>query len=247
MIKVTFLGTNGWYDTNTGNTTSIFIETDREYIILDAGFGFYKVRDIVKDGKPVYLFISHMHLDHLIGLHTLPLFALAQGIDIYLPKGMLKILKGLLKRPLTSPLLLLKTRIRFRELTPKTQPAALLESVRLQHSVPCYGYRFRLEGKEVSYCTDTGLCKGLKRLAKSADLLMTECSMAPDEDKPNIFHITPQTAAKVALEAGAKKLALFHFDPAKYPTFESRKSAEDAAGKIFTDTIAANDGVAITL
>ena len=42
-MKVLFLGTNGWYDTKTGNTTCILIETKKEYIILDAGNGFYKI------------------------------------------------------------------------------------------------------------------------------------------------------------------------------------------------------------
>ncbi len=87
-MKIRFLGTNGWFDTKTGNTTSVFIETGNCYIILDAGSGFYKARECIKDERPVYLFISHLHLDHIIGLHTLPLFKISQGIDIYLPKGM---------------------------------------------------------------------------------------------------------------------------------------------------------------
>lgn len=247
MVKITFLGTNGWYDTETGNTPSVFIETDDQYVILDAGFGFRKAKDLAGPDKPVSLFISHMHLDHLVGLHTLPLFNLRQGLNIYLPKGMLKILKGLLKRPLSSPPLLLKTRVRFHEITPKKHPAVVREMARLQHSVPCYGYRLGLEGKIVAYCTDTGYCNSLKRLAEGADLLITECAMAPDEVGPNLFHITPLTAARVALEAGANKLALCHFDPAKYPDPESRRAAEREAKKIFAETAAANDGTTIIL
>ena len=39
-MKIIFLGTNGWYDTKTGNTLSVFMKTKKEYIILDAGSGF---------------------------------------------------------------------------------------------------------------------------------------------------------------------------------------------------------------
>ena len=37
MIKVTFLGTNGWYSTDTGVTLCTLVESDDFYIILDAG------------------------------------------------------------------------------------------------------------------------------------------------------------------------------------------------------------------
>ena len=38
-MKIIFLGTIGWYDTETGNTVCTLIETKREFIILDAGSG----------------------------------------------------------------------------------------------------------------------------------------------------------------------------------------------------------------
>ena len=82
-MKIFFLGTNGWYDTETGNTLSILIETKHEYIILDAGGGFHKIGRYIKGSKPIYLFLSHMHLDHIIGLHTLVRFNFFQGIDLY--------------------------------------------------------------------------------------------------------------------------------------------------------------------
>ncbi|MCX5686841.1 MAG: MBL fold metallo-hydrolase, partial [Candidatus Omnitrophica bacterium] len=109
MVKITFLGTNGWYDTQTGNTPSVFIETETEYIILDAGFGFYKAKGLINPGRPVHLFISHFHLDHIIGLHTLPIFKLSQGIDIYTSRGGEKTLGALLRRPFSTPTLLLAT------------------------------------------------------------------------------------------------------------------------------------------
>jgi len=74
MVKVTFLGTNGWFDTQTGNTISILIESSRFYIVLDAGIGIYKLNEYAKKKKPVYVFLSHFHLDHVVGLHTLPMY-----------------------------------------------------------------------------------------------------------------------------------------------------------------------------
>lgn len=244
-MKVTFLGTNGWYDTETGNTPCVLIETENEYIVLDAGFGFYKVKYHISSGKPVRVFISHLHYDHLIGLHTLPIFNLKQSIDIYANKAIMKGLKYFLRRPYTAPVLLLPTKVRFYTVTGNSDFPVKFETAKMRHSVPCHGYRFHLEGKVVSYCTDTGFCGSLKRLASNADLLITECAMAPWDRSPNLFHITPETASSIAKEAGAKRLALCHFDPAKYPTLDSRKVAEDSAKTIFKNTMASCDNTVI--
>ena len=245
-MKITFLGTNGWYDTTTGNTPCVLVETDGAFIVLDAGFGFYKVKDIVKSDKPVFLFISHLHLDHLIGLHTLPLFKFKQGINVYAGRKELRLIRSFMKRPFTTPPLLLPIKLKFCDIAKPEKLPFEFEYAPLRHSVPCYGYRFVADGTAVTYCTDTGLCNNLKRLAEGADLLITECAMSPGDTSTNLFHITPETAARAASDAGAKKLALFHFDPAKYPTLDKRREAETAAKTIFENTIAANDGTTIS-
>jgi ribonuclease BN (tRNA processing enzyme) len=245
-MQVTFLGTNGWYDTATGNTPCVLIETDGAFIVLDAGFGFVKVKDIVRSEKSVFLFITHLHLDHLIGLHTLPLFKFKQGISIYAGRKELGLIRSFLKRPFTTPPLLLPIKLKFCDIAKPGKLPFEFEYAKLRHSVPCYGYRFTAGGATVTYCTDTGLCSNLRRLAKDADLLIAESAMAPGDASHNLFHITPETAARVAAEAGAKRLALFHFDPAKYPTFDKRLEAEFAAKAIFANTVAANDGTEIS-
>ena len=84
-MKAIFLGTNGWYDTETGNTTCILIETDDYFILLDAGNGFYKIDQHIASTtkKPIYLFLSHFHLDHIVGLHILNKFDFSQRMRIY--------------------------------------------------------------------------------------------------------------------------------------------------------------------
>ncbi|MEI6479112.1 MAG: MBL fold metallo-hydrolase, partial [bacterium] len=72
--KVTFLGNVGWYDMLCGNTICTQIETKKAYIILDAGNGIHKATRYIKINLPVYLFLSHFHIDHIEGLHTLAKF-----------------------------------------------------------------------------------------------------------------------------------------------------------------------------
>ena len=77
-MKITFLGTNGWYPTATGDTPCILIETKEHYIVLDAGNGIYKLDRYITENKPISLFISHFHIDHTSGLHTLAQFHFSQ-------------------------------------------------------------------------------------------------------------------------------------------------------------------------
>ena len=246
-MKIAFLGTNGWFDTKAGNTTCALIDTEECYIILDAGFGFYKIGKYIEEAKPIYLFISHLHLDHIIGLHTLPIFNFPQGIDIYMPKGMKGYLEAFLNKPYTSAPDTLSTRVRLHEIDTEKPSKLDLEFGRLLHSPICYGFRFSLEGKTISYCTDTGICEELSRLAKGCDLLMAECSFSPGEDVSKAAHLNPEAAGRIAKEAGVKKLALIHFDAGRYPSLKYRKTAQEAAAKIFAGAFAAEDGQEITL
>ena len=246
-MKIHFLGTNGWFDTAVANTVCVLVETEGSYIILDAGFGFYKAREYIKSDKPVYLFISHLHLDHIIGLHTLPLFKIPQGIDIYMPKEMKSYMEAFLNKPYTSSPDTLATEIRLHEID-TDKPAKLdLKFGRLLHAPICYGFRFFLEGKTVSYCTDTGICEELHKLAEGCDLLITECAFRPGEDVSKASHLNPEIAARIAKESGVKRLALTHFDAGRYSSLKDRKAAEKAARKVFPNTFAGTDGQMIKL
>ena len=89
-MKIHFLGTNSWYTNSTGNTACVLIDAKDRYIIFDAGNGLYKIDEYIKEDKPISLFISHFHIDHISGLQILLKFDFPQGIDIYVAKGQYK-------------------------------------------------------------------------------------------------------------------------------------------------------------
>ncbi len=70
-MKIIFLGTNGWYTTQTGNTPAVLIDSKNHYVVFDAGNGIYKLDQYITEPKPISLFISHFHIDHVSGLHSL--------------------------------------------------------------------------------------------------------------------------------------------------------------------------------
>lgn len=248
-MKIHFLGTNGWYNTNMGETSCVFIDAAEAYIILDAGNAFHKVDKLITDSqKPVYLFLSHFHLDHTYGLHILPKFRVMQGITLISQPGSQQILTTLINKPFSGPLDKLQTKIRIQEVDEGKHTSPLPFECRfLVHADPCLGYRLTLENKIVTYLTDTGVCPPMLPLAQDADLLITECAWRVQNQIPGWPHLAPEDAATVARDANVKQLALMHFDAHNYPSLLERQQAEATAQKIFTPTRVMHDDDTITL
>lgn len=240
-MKVYFLGTNGWYDTKTGNTVSVLVETRNKYIILDAGNGIYKADKFIKKDKPIYLLISHYHIDHIAGIHIMHKFQFPQGMDIYGPTGLKDLFRNVMNKPYTIPLTKLRTKVRLHEISAQDPLPEGIEFGVLKHSALCYGYRISSDKKVVSYCTDTGICANLYRLARGADLLITECSFKPGQNNADWPHLNPESAARVALKAGVKKMALIHFDASLYLSIKDRLDSGKVSRKIFRNTIVSRD------
>jgi ribonuclease BN (tRNA processing enzyme) len=247
-MKIVFLGTNGWYSTDQGNTMCTYISTEEFDIILDAGDGLYKIDKYVKGDKPIVLLLSHTHLDHVIGLHILNKFRFQSKINIYGLIGIKKALVSLLNHPYTAALSETPLNISINELNEGTVKTPFnLKCNLLEHSDPCLGFRIEIEGKVITYCTDTGLCDNLYELSDEADVLITECSYKSGQEKWGWPHLKPEEAAEVALKSNVKKLILTHFDASIYLNSENRKEAEIKARKIFPNTISANDELSIDL
>ena len=248
-MKITFLGTNGWYDTSTGNTICTFIETNDYYIILDAGHGLYKIDHHIKDPKkPIYLFLSHFHLDHITGLHILNKFKFKQPLTIYGQKGTRKTLNNIIKTPYTIPFSQLHFPVKINEIEEgKHNSPFPLECRYLIHPSPCLGYRFMLENKIITYCTDTGISSNAVKLAKDADLLITECSLKLGEVNANSPHLNPLDAIKIAKKAKSKRLALTHFDASNYLSMKDREKIRDEIGTKFQDLLITQDNMEIDI
>jgi len=247
-MRITFLGTNGWYDTPTGNTVCILLETREYQIIMDAGNGIYKLDQYVVADKRTYLFLSHFHLDHIIGLHTLNKFHFDGGLWIFGPKGTKDALGTIINVPFSWPLTRLQYQVEIGEL-PDDQGIVpfRVQSLPLRHSSLTLGYRFEMDEGVVAYCPDTGYCENTIALAENANLLIAECAFRPGQESEEWPHLNPETAARIAKEASAKSLALVHFDASLYKTLEDRRQAEKVARTVFPDTTASFDGMQIEI
>lgn len=254
-MKITFLGTNGWYDTANGNTICALIETEDYFIVLDAGNGIYKLDEIIENSiKPIYLFLSHFHIDHIEGLHILNKFNFEQGIQIYGQIGTDSILKNIIKTPYTVPFEKLNYEVTINEMKETDDTKKNINSLPfpvenrlLIHSTSCVGYRFELDGKIIAYCTDTGICENVFKLAENADLLITECSLKKSHPNSQWPHLSPEDAVEIAIKSGAKKLALTHFDANNYHSLEERTAIKEVMQDKYKEIIIALDGTEIIL
>lgn len=251
-MKINILGSNGWYSTATGQTVCLLIESKDYYIILDAGDGLSKLDEYINSAKPIFLFLSHFHLDHISGLHTLAKFQFHQPIEIFGQSGTKDILNKTIDHPYSMPLSDLKIKVIIKDLpaginNPPQTPFPV-ESRYLVHADPCFGYRFNIDGRIISYCTDTGICDNLLALAQNADILIAECVHKPGQQNFSGWpHLRPEDSASIAKKAKVKRLLLTHFDANLYRTKEERIEAEKAAQKIFPKTTACFDGLKIEI
>jgi ribonuclease BN (tRNA processing enzyme) len=245
-MQVTFLGTNGWFDTPTGNTVSVLVQT-REYdLIFDAGNGIAKADRYISQEKPVCLFLSHFHIDHIAGLHTIVKFRLRQGLKIYCMPGGSALLHTFVREPFTVPLEKLPYPACSIELEEGIHKLPFtVECLPLVHPAPCYGYRVEIDGKVIAFCTDTGVCDNAITLARHADLLITECGLKPGTRSPDWPHLNPQDAIGIAKKAGAKRLALIHFGAEVYKTLEERKAVQEEFEHLCPGLIVATDDLTV--
>ncbi len=254
-MKIIFLGTNGWYTSPTGNTPCVLIDSKTHYVVFDAGNGIYKLDQYIKEDKPIALFVSHFHLDHVSGFHTLNKFKFPQGIDVYFAKGRMNDFNTLVYRPYTvgikkeeENVYNLGVDVRVHELEMGSNDVGFpVEIHKLYHAYEDHGYKVTLEGKTVAYSGDTGLGSESKLLAKDVDMLIHECSYIDPNVGGKWGHVAPEQAAQLAKDSGVKQLVLTHFDASLYTTLQMRKEAQKKAREIFPNTIAATDDLVLDL
>lgn len=246
-MKIHFLGTMGWYDTQLGNTLCVLADTPEAYVVFDAGGGFHKLDHYIKEDKPIIVLLSHFHLDHVIGLHALGKFNFKQGMKVFGPPGIKRLFNLIVNQPYSMAVNRLNIRVTVQDFSHNLKLPVSVIHRKLRHVSPCFGYRLSAEGKQVAFGTDTGICKNLDILADEADLLIAESSLPAGKIDNSWPHLNPQQAAQVAKKAKVKNLILAHFDAGLYLERKDIKAAEVAARKIFRDTVAARDGFCVQL
>jgi phosphoribosyl 1,2-cyclic phosphodiesterase len=222
-----------------GNTSCVEVSLENgTALVLDAGTGIRRLGDeLVERGtKQVHLLLTHLHLDHVEGLRFFaPLWNERIRVDIWGPPSPLLSLKARISRSFSPPLFPIDlsdvpAQVHFHDVPRSrwTIDGAVLAADLVVHPGPTVGYRIesgnatfaylpdhepRLAGRFVERSTDW--ISGAS-LAENADLLLHDAQYTEDEYHQRIGwgHSSVPDAVAFARAVGARRLLLFHHEPA---------------------------------
>lgn len=212
-----------------GNTACVEVLAGDERIVFDMGSGLRQLGTELPSGSKVTFFLSHYHWDHILGL---PFFAPAFDPTCELVihgatrmgRGVRELLAGQMVNPY-FPVGLgeLRAGLQFRSVASGTrvQVGEALVSVReLNHPGGALGFRVDYQGASVVYATDfehgTAADEALVELARDCDFLIYDAMFTGQEYPRHVGwgHSTWEAGAQLAQRAGARRLLLFHYNPA---------------------------------
>jgi phosphoribosyl 1,2-cyclic phosphodiesterase len=243
-VKVTFWGTRGSIAAPGpatvkygGDTSCVTVSGDdpSHLLILDAGSGIRELgRTIGPEVKHIDLLLSHLHLDHIVGLGFFdPLFRTDLTVSIWAPPASSPLWQRL-GRYLSPPLFPVRVRdlgcelelhegldgsVRCGEFT--------IEGTPIVHPGFAFGYRVSQGGHRLAYLPDHEPALGPEfphlpdwtsghDICRDVDLLIHDGQYGPDEYEEHVGwgHSSVLHAVAIAEMAGVGELVLFHHDPA---------------------------------
>jgi phosphoribosyl 1,2-cyclic phosphodiesterase len=222
-----------------GNTSCIEVTVDGYRIILDAGTGIRQLgNEMLKSGaQDFHILLTHTHWDHINGF---PFFAPA-----YNPKLKIEIMAGhlsdkggvenVLSAQMDNPMFPVPLEAMVAEIIFKDFEAGesfdLTDKIHvrtapLYHPNDATAYRIEFDGRSVVYVTDTEHVVGetdqsVFGIIKDADLVIYDSTYTEDEfpTKVGWGHSTWNEGVRLCMEAGVKRLAIFHHEPDHYDDF----------------------------
>ena len=250
-----------------GNTSCVEIRSEHdEILILDGGTGLRLLGKSLEEeftGRPIraHIFFSHFHLDHIQGIPFFkPLYNADNHFTFYFAGRrddnlVMNAIAGVMANPyFPVDVSKLPCSREYVDLTVGTFNVAGMNILvlPLNHPQGCFGYRIVENGKVFAYCTDIEHGVGwsdtnIRRLAKDADLLVADSQYTEEELLEHIGwgHSSWKQAIEVGNDAGARQIALYHFDPSYEDT--TIEAMVDNAKRYHPNVIAAKEGLELTI
>ncbi|MBW2461694.1 MAG: MBL fold metallo-hydrolase [Deltaproteobacteria bacterium] len=250
-----------------GNTSCVEIMAGETRLICDAGTGMRGLgQAMVAEGPgEATLLLSHLHWDHIQGLpFFLPAYVPGNRIAVVGRRTAEMGVGDALEQQMRAPVFPVRfgelaADVGFHHVVPGQAMhvgGAVVRCAAGNHPGGVLAYRIEHEGRAVVYATDTEhyscIDPALLALARGADVLIYDAQYTPEEyagaagrSKVGWGHSTWEAATQLAERAGVSELVLFHHDPQR--TDEGVAAIEGIAQARFRDTVAAREGLTLTL
>jgi phosphoribosyl 1,2-cyclic phosphodiesterase len=222
-----------------GNTSCVEVSLeDDTALVLDAGTGIRSLGvELARRGtRRIHLLLTHLHLDHLEGLRFFaPLWDPEVVLDIWGPPSPILSLRERIARVFSPPLFpvdlnAVPSQVRFHDIPrePWTIEGIELSADLVLHPGPTVGFRVEAQQSSVAYVPDHEPALAGKisdsppewisgaSVAGDVDVLFHDAQYFEDEYPERIGwgHSSVADAVGFALAVGARRLVLFHHEPA---------------------------------
>ena len=255
-----------------GNTSCLEVRAAGGRYLFDAGTGIRVLsRRLATEGPlEAELFLTHFHWDHIQGFpFCTQLYDAGSRVRVHAPPqdgaGAAGVLAGMMAPAyFPVPLDALAARLEFQDVEadrrPWTDGSVEVAAARVCHPGTTCGYRLRAGGASLAYVPDNelgradpALYRRIVELAAGVDLLIHDAMCQDDEYAryPGWGHSSVGDAVRLAEDAGARRLLLFHHAPERSDdaldgiVAEVRRGLEARGSALRVD--AAAEGVPITL
>ena len=190
-----------------GATSSFFVNLSGTVLVVDAGSGLCKLTKDISELNRLDLLLTHLHLDHLLGLPLCPfILQKNKNLTIHMPESWSQDAEERLMRLFSPP---------FWPVTLNDLPA----KIKL-HRIGVEVYKISNSQKSVVIATDCTLTDSffhdLEVFAENCDLLLSDGQYSDLEwtEKYDYGHSKWSKAALLGKISGAKQVRIIHHDPA---------------------------------
>jgi ribonuclease BN (tRNA processing enzyme) len=215
-MELLLLGTTGYHPNARRHTACLMLPEIG--LVLDAGTGFFRVRDWLQTPQ-IDIFLTHAHLDHIIGLTFLFDVAHESGLEATRVHGRAEDLAAVQTHLFAKPVFPVLPPLQFQTLAGPISLAGggTLRYFPLEHPGGSLGYRLDWPGKSLAYVTDTTARPDAPYIEsiQDVDLLIHECYFGDGQEELAVKtgHSCLSPVLDVARRARAKRLILVHVNP----------------------------------
>ncbi len=213
-MRLMFLGTGGYHPTETRHTACLF--QPETGLVFDAGTGLFRVFPRLMT-RELNIFITHSHLDHIMGLPDCYVPLKLGYLDRVRVFGTPETLNAIQNHLFAVELFPVKTPLEYHELSPEILigNSGVLTHLPLEHPGGSTAYKVVWPDFSMAYVTDTFANNSYLELIRGVDLLVHECNF--DDEMSDLAQPTGHSYARavtmLAKSANIKRLVLTHFGP----------------------------------